>query len=108
MKLFQTSQKYFENYGIDFHQMGKRHLFNIKNVMASTVFCLDFISASAFLMCEAQTFNEYADSVYSLSCVINSFVIYVVIFLKMRKFFKFIKKIEKLVESRKFVTELFR
>lgn len=108
MKLFQTSQKYFENFGIDSRQMSKNHLFNAKNVLASAVLCLDILSSGAFLLYEAQTFYEYADSVYTTSCAENSCVIYMVIFWNMRKFFKFIEKFENLVEHSKYLIKPFK
>lgn len=108
MKLFQTGQKYFENMGIDSRQLRKNHPhFNTKNVLASCIFCLDVISATVFLLYEAHTFYDYADSVYSTSCAENSCVIFMIIFWKMPKFFKFIKKFENLVESSKFVMTKF-
>lgn len=101
MKLFQSSLKYFENMGIDSRQMRKRHLFNTKNVLALCMLFLNTISAAAYLRYEANTFYEYADSVYATSCGIMSCVIFMVVFWKMKKFFRFIKKFENLVESRK-------
>ena len=101
MKLFQISQKCFRNMGIDSHQLSKNHPFNLKNVLASFIFCSDVVLANVFLLHEAHTFYEYADSVYSSSTVESSCVIFMIIFWKMPKFFEFIKKFENLVENSK-------
>lgn len=100
MKLFQVGQKHFENMGIDARLLSKKQPFNAKNGFASCIYCLDVITTIVYLLYEAHTFHDYADSVYSSSVAVNSCVIFIIIFLKMPKFFEFIKKFEKLVESR--------
>lgn len=99
MKLFQKSQEYFKNMGIDSRQMSKSHLLNTRNVQAFCMIFLDVVSTMGFLWYDAHTFYEYADSVYTTSCGIMSIVIFSVIFWKMRKFFEFIETFENLVSS---------
>lgn len=101
MKIFQLIQKTFEASGIRRAQAHKKHPFNKKN---STIylFLIQFtISVHLFLIFQAETFREYADSFFMCMSTIFVFVCFMVTLWKQKNIFDLIDDFEDIIERRR-------
>lgn len=90
MKILEPNQAYFGTVGITRHQSMQWQPFNAKNLLESLKFCSSVVSSVGFLVYEANTFNEYTESVYCLSADIVVVIIFLMFIWSSEDFFAFI------------------
>ena len=96
MKIFQQAQNALAIYGIALHQ----HPFNWRNLMALFILFSAIISNVLYILCEAKSFHEYAESI-SMATAFNTVCFsYVYIIWMMERIFDcLLVETEKLVNS---------
>lgn len=101
MKLFQTAQKNFVYLGINIYDPDQKNQFNksIYVYISLTISC--FTQTGAFLILEANTFDEYTEGIYILSASILSPMAMAWIAFKLQTLFILIKRFEHTIDSSK-------
>lgn len=96
MKLFQLIQKNYEILGISSieAEFSQRKL-----VMTSLVFGLTTTSSCAFLIFQANTFNQFTMNIYISSACVIICIAFTIIALNQEKFFKLIDDYEKFIHE---------
>lgn len=102
MKFLTETQKYLKLVGLTAHQSIQKCPFNVKNVVCLTVLYVASASAVSLMLFQANTFEEYTNSMYPTSCWICAGINFNVFIWKMDKIFEFIEHFEKLIEKREF------
>lgn len=97
MKIFQTVQKNFGILGICRDQPR----FNGKSLIACLIYGLGTILSAIFLICEADTFNEYTNNLYITTALAVGLFCLTNIILKMKELFALADKIEKSLDESK-------
>lgn len=94
MEAFQTILRRFAIMGVHSEQLTKEHILNASNVTVLLVFVASSIAAHIYFWFQANTFIEYGDSFYEMSCVTVSNIDFVVVLCNMPKLFRFIEHLE--------------
>lgn len=101
MKLYQTAQKNLVFLGIGPYHPNKSNQFN-KGIYVYILLCfLGLTQTGAFLVFEANTFDEYTEGMYILSVSILSPMAVTSQALQLKTLFQLINKIEAIFESSK-------
>lgn len=100
MKIFQTFIINLRTAGIYWPQKYQTHPFNGKNIAILFNLGLFIVLAMVFILLEAETFSEYADSFYLIATTIFCEVMFVVTIWKTPKFFQLINDFETLIQKR--------
>lgn len=108
MKILESNQEYFKTVGITRHQAMQWQPFNMKNLLEFLAFCLCAVPSVGFLAFEANTFDEYTESVYFLSANILVAIIFLMFILTMADFFAFIDGWEQCAMQSKYGNRKFR
>lgn len=102
MKIFEAIVLNFKINGIYWPQKYKKHPFNLKNLTILFISGLYALLAVLFLLIDAKTFTEYADSFYLIATTIFCPVIFNAIVLKTPEVFDLINSFEEIIQKRKF------
>lgn len=101
MKLFQTAQKNFALLGINPYDPSRKNQFN-KNIFLYILLVVScFTQTGAFLIFEANTFDEYTEGIYILSASILSPMAVASLAFQLKTLFKLIKRCENIFDSSK-------
>ena len=101
MRLFQSSQRDFVILGIGPYDPTQKNQFN-KNIFLYLFLCvLSLILTGAFLVFEADTFEEYTEGIYMFSASILSPLAAVSIAIKVQTLFTLIKRCENMLDASK-------
>lgn len=104
MKIFQSLQINYALVGIiPPHQNRKHRIFNRKNTIALLMYFQIFAQCCAFLLVEAKTFNEYAESFCLTTAMLTAGSNFAIIVWKSKKAFQLIKNYENLIGKRNIV-----
>ena len=95
MKLFQQIQKDFAIYGIGSRQKP----FNWRNLVAVLMFSIGIVLSSIHLFCEAKTFQEYADTIFTATSLVVATINFVYIACEMRRLFDSLNDAEKIINA---------
>lgn len=99
MKIFETNLKYFATLGITRHQAMQRQPFNTENVLQFFNHCLCVSLCIGNLLCEANSFREYTDSIYFISSAISVAAMFLQFVWNMKFFFEFIDGLKKCIKE---------
>lgn len=100
MKIFQAIILNISNVGIIWPQKHKKHPFNAKNLTILFNLGLYSVLAVLFLLLEAETFSEYADSFYLIVTNIFCAVLFATTIWKTPKIFELITSFETIIQKR--------
>lgn len=96
----QAIQQYFAVLGMDVNAQNRSNPFNVRSVIANCVFCSSAILTSGYLLTEAETIEEYIDSVSITTATIIDTFIYLSFFYRLSKFSKFVNSLEETFQER--------
>lgn len=95
MKLLQTNQMNLLIFGCGVHEKQ----FNKRNVLSFFCFSFCVLSSGAYFFCEAKTFDEYAQSVFTTTAVMNFTLMFVLFVWNMRQFFDSVNEAEAIIDG---------
>lgn len=98
MKIFLAVLQHCEIIGIASHQ----HPFNWRSLLAIFIDCLGITSNIAYFCCGANTFQEYAESIFVGTVIMCCTTIFALIACKMRIFFDCINEFEEIINGSEF------
>lgn len=103
MKLFQSTQKYYEICGIiNQPQSHLNHRLNIQIIVFLLFKLLFFISLIATLIFKSANFEEFIDTLCLIVTIVTALVNILECFWKRTKMFKYIEQWEELIEKSNF------
>lgn len=103
MKILKLMQKYYEVLGIiPPNKSGKFQSFNFKTLLAIFFYVQHCIASSAFLLIEAKTIREFAESFFWCETMVTSFFNAFIIILKGGEMFYMIRNFENTIEKREY------
>lgn len=105
MIIFQSIQKYFSILGINSSALRKNQVFNIRNVLTVFLFGVLSVSTTEFLVFEATSFREYADSFYSACTISLVGANFAVLMWKTAKVFTFIEELQNIIQERRWILD---
>lgn len=100
-KIFQIIQRNFTILGISSSFSRQNDLLNKSVLKATTFYMLNCILNSMFLICEANNFREFTDSIIATISLFGILLVYVMAVLNMTKLFEFIQNCENAIDERK-------
>lgn len=100
MKLFEIVRRNFAILGISPH----KHPFNRNSLETFFICGLSCILCGVFLICNANTFREYTESIYMTTMQMVIASIFTIVVVKTSKLFQFVDDFEKYIENRKLTT----
>lgn len=98
IKTFQKLQRLASLYGVDSNQ----HPFNRRNWMEFSNFGFGIILNGAYILCQAETFREYADSIFIFTSLVNTMMVFAFSVLRMRPIFDGISRGEEIINDSEF------
>lgn len=101
MKVFQTVEDNFTLMGISAYQSQQKYPFNAKNLLVLFILCSTFFSDAMYLIREANDFKEYTISVFSISTMAVSILIFVIALAEMRNIYFYRNLIEETINKSK-------
>lgn len=101
MKIFEIIENHFASVGLTASQSLQPSPFNVRNVTVLFIFGLNIFLTGAYIALTANEFEEYVDSLYGCSTVMNIFIAFANLNLQMSKLFKFIIKLKITVNKSK-------
>lgn len=107
MKIFQVVQKNLSYLGISWYDSIQKYPINVRNASAILVLSLFTALACIYLCRVANTFQEYAESVYSCLSLIDATVISACVVWKMRTLFSCLHQIEAIANESEFLIRKF-
>ncbi|XP_055306350.1 odorant receptor 94a-like [Sitodiplosis mosellana] len=99
MKIFDLIRHHFEFVGISTTQTTK-HPFNVRNVAILVTFAQFFISSMAFLLFEAKTIREFADSFYAAATTFGVSNVFIPNIFNMANIFQLIDDSDAIIQKR--------
>lgn len=101
-KFLQTVERHaLSNLGIDKNLLNETSRINRQNSVVFFVFCSSALSSGIYLCNNATTFFEYTYSVAVCASVLNTLVVFLIIFWKLREFFQCLENMEEVVNESK-------
>ena len=91
MKIFEAFHKNFEFFGLN----SKKSRWNVKSIVSFCIYSLSSCSGIMFVIFKANTFLEYAMSIYILTANFATWFGFSVLLFQKDKLFKLIHKLEK-------------
>lgn len=101
MKVFKIIENHFASVGVTASQSLHSSPFNAKNVTILLILGLNIWLTSAYIAFMANDFEEYVDSLFGCSTVLNLLIAFVDLILQMHLIFKFIVKLKHTINKRK-------
>lgn len=101
MKLFRSTQKSFAALGITPNQCVQMHAFNGKNLTILFLYLLSCIFFFVYFFYVANNFREYVISIYMTSAAVVVAINYTTLVYHSLNVFKFIKNVEKMIDTSK-------
>lgn len=104
MKIFQLSEKYLAFVGVE-NSFQKNHLTIVflKRMLVFFSLIIHVILLTIFIGYEAETIDEYSDSLYMFACLVTALCIFPITLWKMESLFEFIECLENLMRQRKII-----
>lgn len=99
MKIFEIIENHFASVGLTASQSLQSNRFDVKNVIIISIFGLNIILTGAYVAFTANDFEEYVDSLYGCSTVLNLFIAFGYLMLQMQNLFKFIVKLKNTINK---------
>lgn len=99
MKILQLLQTNLAGVGVHSDLPLQPYPFNKKILMNFLILLLFLICNSVFAIDEAESFGEYTQSIYVITCVTIVILTFVIIILNVKKLFQLINNGEKLVNT---------
>lgn len=100
MKFLKVAQHFFSQMGLSPLQTVQKYPFNIKNVISFGVLGAYATLSIPSLLLEANTFEEFVDSMYYVSSATCAALNFNILIWKMDKIFEFIGHFEDAIETR--------
>lgn len=100
MKTFQSTRKFFDILGVCSRSEKLSNLSHIKKCVIFLLFTQYSITLTSFLLFEANTFNEYADSFYAVATSSLLFFTLTEIVRKKTQIFHLIDNYERIIQKR--------
>lgn len=97
VKIFLVVLKRFAHFGVVQH----RHPVNVRSVSMLFMDSCCIISCGAYIYIEAQSFQEYAESIFMATAVMAKTSIFIVSLLKMQQIFDYINDAEQIIDGSK-------
>lgn len=101
MKLFQQARIYAAVIGIVPLPPGKTNKFNHRNVTILTICGIFFTLSTAFILFDAKTFQEYANSFFLWISVLGVYIGFFTAIVKTVEIYQYVGKTEQITDSRK-------
>lgn len=101
MKIFEIIENHFASVGLTASQSLQPQQFNVRNVTVLLIFGLNIFLTGAYIALTATEFEEYVDSLYGCSTVMNCSIVFASLILQMPKLFKFLIKLKRTVNKSK-------
>lgn len=99
MRIFQTIQKDFEFFGVGLTQPK----FNTRNWFTLFIFILNIASNTVYIVCEANTFQEYNQSIYMISSLLCATAVFSIEIVTMHTLYGCLNDMEQLIEGSKLI-----
>lgn len=99
IKIFESVLKNAEILGINLHQANQNHLLNMKFWFILVQFGVVLVSYLCFVTYEANTFEEYTSSIYSILTLLTTALHFLMQQWKMGSLFKFIINFENFINK---------
>lgn len=100
MKIFESLRQYYEFVGISSTQT-RKHPFNIRNVAILAIFAQFGMTTMAYLLFEAKTIREFADSFYAASTTAGVSNVFTWNIYNMANIYQLIDNCDAIVQERK-------
>lgn len=95
MKFLREVQKYFEILGV----CSTRSRVNVRSAFTCLIYGLGLTSSATFLICEADSFQEYTNNCYITTAFVVGFTYFTITIYKMNKLFILIKNLRENVKK---------
>lgn len=101
MKICQVVIEYGALIGVNQPRLGEKQHFNRRNLVISLIYCVYFISITAFLLFDAHTFRKYTEVFFTWMTVLMVYFGYSNFILKTNDLFRLRDNVEKFIENGK-------
>lgn len=101
MKIFQSIRHHFEFVGISQAQSLRKHPFNLRNLAILLIYLQFLITSTAYVLFEAKTIREFADSFYAASTTAGVSNVFTWNMVNMANIFQLIDNSAMIIEKRK-------
>lgn len=103
IRLLQANQKNLLIYGIGPHEKP----FNKRNLLTLFSFSSCIFVSGAYFFFEAETFEQYTQSVYTTTALINVTLMFTIVVRNMRQFFDCVNQAEEIIDGSELLNEVY-